>query len=40
MEYAIENIIVENDTSNWIEDSVIERRVINDEILHHVKIYH
>lgn len=40
MEYDIENIIVENDTSNWIEDSIIERRVINDEILHHVKIYH
>ena len=40
MEYEIDNIIVENDTSNWIEDSVIERRVINDEILHHVKVYH
>ena len=40
MEYEIDNIIVENDNSNWIEDSVIEIRNVNDEISHHVKIYH
>jgi len=40
MEYEIENIIVENDNLNWIEDSIIEKRVINDENSHHVKIYH
>ena len=40
MEYEIENIIVENDNLNWIEDSIIEKRVVNDEISHHVKIYH
>ena len=36
----IDNIIIENDNSNWIEDSVIEIRNVNDEISHHVKIYH
>ena len=40
MEYEIENIIIENDNLNWIEDSIIEKRVVNDEISHHVKIYH
>ena len=40
MEYKIDNIIIENDNSNWIEDSVIEIRNVNDEISHHVKIYH
>jgi len=40
MEYEIDNIIVKNDNSNWIEDSVIEIRNVNDEISHHVKIYH
>ena len=40
MEYEIDNIIVKNDNSNWIEDSIIEKRTINDEISHHVKIYH
>ena len=40
MEYDIENIIIENDNSNWIEDSVIETRTVNNEISHHVKIYH
>ena len=40
MEYEIENIIVENDNLNWIEDSIIEKGVVNDEISHHVKIYH
>ena len=40
MEYEIENIIVENDNLNWIEDSIIEKRVVNDENSHHVKIYH
>mgnify|MGYP001412128702 FL=1 len=40
MEYEIDNIIVENDNSNWIEDSIIEIQTVNDEISHHVKIYH
>lgn len=40
LEYEIENIIVENDNLNWIEDSIIEKRVVNDEISHHVKVYH
>ena len=40
MEYEIDNIIIENDNSNWIEDSVIEIQNVNDEISHHVKIYH
>tara|TARA_B100000579_G_C22584922_1_gene735281 strand:- start:331 stop:810 length:480 start_codon:yes stop_codon:yes gene_type:complete len=40
MEYDIENIIVENDNSNWIEDAIIETRTVNNEISHHVKIYH
>ncbi len=40
MEYNIENIIVENDNSNWIEDAIIETRTVNNEISHHVKIYH
>ena len=40
MEYEINNIIVENDNSNWIEDSIIETRTVNNEISHHVKIYH
>ena len=40
MEYEIDNIIVDNDNSNWIEDSIIETRSVNDEISHHVKIYH
>ena len=40
MEYEIDNIIVENDNSNWIEDSIIEIRTVNNEISHHVKIYH
>ena len=40
MEYEIENIIIENDNLNWIEDSIIEKRVVNDENSHHVKIYH
>ena len=40
MEYEIENIIIENDNLNWIEDSIIEKRAVNDEISHHVKIYH
>ena len=40
MEYEIDNIIIENDNSNWIEDSIIEIRTVNDEISHHVKIYH
>ena len=40
MEYEIENIIVENDNLNWIEDSIIEKRVVNDEISHHVKVFH
>ena len=40
MEYDIENIIIENDNSNWIEDAIIERRTVNNEISHHVKIYH
>ncbi len=40
MEYEIDNIIIENDNSNWIEDSIIEIRDVNDEISHHVKIYH
>jgi hypothetical protein len=40
MEYEIDNIIVENDNSNWIEDSIIETRTVNNEISHHVKIYH
>ena len=40
MEYKIDNIIVENDNLNWIEDSIIEKQTINNEISHHVKIYH
>ena len=40
MEYDIENIIIENDNSNWIEDAIIETRTVNNEITHHVKIYH
>jgi hypothetical protein len=40
MEYDIENIIIENDNSNWIEDAIIETRTVNNEISHHVKIYH
>ena len=40
MEYEIDNIIVENDNSNWIEDSIIEIQTVNDEISHHVKIHH
>jgi len=40
MEYDIENIIIENDNSNWIEDVIIEIRTVNNEISHHVKIYH
>ena len=40
MEYEIDNIIIENDNSNWIEDSIIEIIDVNDEISHHVKIYH
>jgi hypothetical protein len=40
MEYDIENIIIENDNSNWIEDAIIEIRTVNNEISHHVKIYH
>ena len=40
MEYEIDNIIVENDNLNWIEDSIIEKQTINNEISHHVKIYH
>ena len=40
MEYEIENIIVENDNLNWIEDAIVEKRAVNDEISHHVKIYH
>ena len=40
MEYDIENIIIENDNSNWIEDAIIETRTVNNEMSHHVKIYH
>jgi len=40
LEYDIENIIIENDNSNWIEDAIIETRTVNNEISHHVKIYH
>ena len=40
MEYDIENIIIENDNSNWIEDAIIETQTVNNEISHHVKIYH
>ena len=40
MEYDIENIIIENDNTNWIEDAIIETRTVNNEMSHHVKIYH
>ena len=40
MEYKLNNIVVESDNSNWIVSSEIHTSLINNEISHHVKVYH